>query len=223
MYSFAQRPDTRVVDEPLYSHYLRVSGALHPGRDEVLAAVNTDGKAVMRELLSGEDIDILFMKQMAHHLVDLDTAFLAQTTNVFLIRDPQQMLPSLTKQLPHAGLVDTGLKTQCDLYESLTDAGQKPVVVESRRLLLDPEGILRRLCALLDIEFYPSMLRWPAGPIAEDGIWARHWYENVHRSTEFAPYVEKQHFPPALQDLLDECRPYFDRLNAHAISAANNA
>ena len=24
MYSFAQRPDTRVVDEPLYAHYLRV-------------------------------------------------------------------------------------------------------------------------------------------------------------------------------------------------------
>ena len=30
MYSFAQRPDTRVVDEPLYAQYLRVSGALHP-------------------------------------------------------------------------------------------------------------------------------------------------------------------------------------------------
>ena len=34
MYSFAQRPDTRVVDEPLYGHYLRVSGAEHPGDQE---------------------------------------------------------------------------------------------------------------------------------------------------------------------------------------------
>ncbi len=27
MYSFAQRADTRVVDDPRYAHYLRVSGA----------------------------------------------------------------------------------------------------------------------------------------------------------------------------------------------------
>ncbi len=32
MYSFAQRDDTRVVDEPLYGHYLRVSDAAHPAR-----------------------------------------------------------------------------------------------------------------------------------------------------------------------------------------------
>ncbi|MGD8481270.1 MAG: sulfotransferase family protein, partial [Gammaproteobacteria bacterium] len=33
MYSFAQRPDTRVLDEPLYGHYLKSSGARHPGRE----------------------------------------------------------------------------------------------------------------------------------------------------------------------------------------------
>ncbi|RMF66572.1 MAG: sulfotransferase family protein, partial [Calditrichaeota bacterium] len=35
MYSFAQREDTRVVDEPLYGYYLKLSGADHPGREEV--------------------------------------------------------------------------------------------------------------------------------------------------------------------------------------------
>ena len=49
MYSFAQRSDTLVVDEPLYGHFLRVTGTIHPGRDEVLATVNCDGDAVMRE------------------------------------------------------------------------------------------------------------------------------------------------------------------------------
>ena len=33
MYAFAQRPDTAVVDEPLYAHYLRVSGADHPRQE----------------------------------------------------------------------------------------------------------------------------------------------------------------------------------------------
>jgi hypothetical protein len=35
MYSFAQRSDTRAIDEPLYAHYLRVSGAEHPGKEMV--------------------------------------------------------------------------------------------------------------------------------------------------------------------------------------------
>ena len=32
MYAFRQRPDTRVVDEPLYASYLLSSGAAHPAR-----------------------------------------------------------------------------------------------------------------------------------------------------------------------------------------------
>ena len=105
MYSFAQRADVRVVDEPLYGHYLRISGAEHPGREEVMAQVNCDGNAVMYELLSepqGGRSTRLFLKHMAHHLIDLDLAFLSQTCNVLLIRDPREMLPSLTVQLPQA-------------------------------------------------------------------------------------------------------------------------
>ncbi len=99
MYSFAQRPDTCVVDEPLYGHFLRVTGALHPGREEVMASVNCDGNKVMRELLthSSANTDLLFMKQMAHHLVAINKSFLSDTENIFLIRDPKYMLPSLSR------------------------------------------------------------------------------------------------------------------------------
>ncbi len=31
--SFGSRPDTFVSDEPLYAHYLKVTGIAHPGRD----------------------------------------------------------------------------------------------------------------------------------------------------------------------------------------------
>jgi hypothetical protein len=50
MYSFAQRKDTQILDEPLYGHYLRVSGAEHPGREEIMAAMNCNGDEVMAEL-----------------------------------------------------------------------------------------------------------------------------------------------------------------------------
>lgn len=118
MYSFAQRSGTIVVDEPLYGHYLKVSGAEHPGRDDVMADIDGDGDAVMRDLMANDPPpgrDLTFIKQMAHHLVEMDRAFLAKTENVFLIRDPRQKLPSLTIQLPDASLADTGLATQWQL------------------------------------------------------------------------------------------------------------
>ncbi|MDH4109317.1 MAG: sulfotransferase family protein [Gammaproteobacteria bacterium] len=225
MYSFAQRRDTRVVDEPLYGHYLRVSAAAHPGRDAVMESMNCDGDAVMARLLQSEAHDgrpVLFMKQMAHHLRDLDLAFLAAMDNVLLIRDPREMLPSLTVQLPCARLEDTGLALQSWLLARLHELGQEPSVLDSRELLLDPEGVLRQLCSRLSMEFDERMLRWEPGPRPEDGIWADHWYQSVHRSTGFAPYRRKEGFPARLEPLLAECRPHYENLYAHALRAREN-
>jgi hypothetical protein len=222
MYGFAQRGDTCVVDEPLYGHFLRVSGTLHPGREEVLAAVNCDGDTVMRELLAAEGEpgrDVLFMKQMAHHLVDVDRSFIHKTENIFLVRDPRQMLPSLTIQMPHAKLSDTGLETQWHLYCDLLGQGQQPAILDSRELLLDPGAVLQKLCAHLEIPYTDDMLSWPAGPRPEDGIWAPHWYHALHKSTGFSAYVEKKDFPQELEPLLAECKPWYDHLYEHAIRA----
>jgi len=43
MRSFGNRPDTDVVDEPLYGHYLASTGVDHPGREEILASMPTTG------------------------------------------------------------------------------------------------------------------------------------------------------------------------------------
>ncbi|MDX1507177.1 MAG: hypothetical protein R3358_02775, partial [Woeseiaceae bacterium] len=73
------------------------------------------------------------------------------------------------------------------------------------------------LCGHVGLPFCDSMLRWEAGPRREDGVWAPHWYHAVHRSTGFAPYRAKRGFPSELQALLDECKPWYDQLYAHAI------
>ncbi len=224
MYSFAERPDIRVVDEPLYGHYLLASGADHPARDVIMQSMSCDGDAVMREFIERQRQQPtvrLFLKHMAHHLVDLDLGFLRETSNIFLIRDPREMLPSLTIQLPRATLRDTGLKRQWELFEDLSSAGQRPVILDSRELLLDPPGILSRLCEHLGLVYDPCMLSWPAGPRAEDGVWAPHWYHAVHRSTGFATYRPKQGFPERLLPLLDECKPWYDRLFANALTRSN--
>ncbi len=225
MYSFAQHDAVAVVDEPLYGHYLRVSGADHPGRQEILRTMNCDGDAVMRELLlrqAGNPQPRLFIKHMAHHLVELDLGFLAETCNIFLVRDPKEMLPSLVVQLPHAALADTGLQQQWELYEDLVASGQNPVILDSRELLLDPPGVLRQLCEHIGLPFTDAMLSWEPGARPEDGVWAPHWYHAVHKSTGFAPYTPKTGFPDRLLPLLEVCSPWYEKLYEHALRASFN-
>lgn len=222
MYSFAQHPNVTVVDEPLYGHYLRVSGADHPGRKEIVESMNCDGDSVMRELLEAQarsPSPRLFMKHMAHHLVRLDDAFLYRTQNIFLIRQPREMLPSLTIQLPHAELSDTGLRQQWQLFEALSAAGSNPAVLDSRELLLNPRRVIQKLCEAVGLTFNEQMLHWPAGAKPQDGIWAKHWYHAVHQSTGFSRYQAKTDFPTHLETLLAECLPWYERLYAHAIRA----
>lgn len=223
MYSFRQRADTEVVDEPLYGHYLKTSGKKHPGREAVLAAMDTDGARVVRdELLAPcRAASVRFFKNMAHHLRGLPGwDFLDGLTNVLLTRDPCEMLPSLAEQLPQPSLQDTGLEEQVAVLEREQAAGRAPLVLDAREVLRDPEGVLRQICDRLALSFEPSMLQWPAGPVPEDGVWAEHWYGSVHRSTGFRPYEPKTDpFPERLRPLLRECAPLYDRLRAHALEA----
>ena len=221
MYAFRQRPDALVVDEPLYGHYLAVTGANHPGDDEVMAAMDTNGERVVREVLLWPcERPVHFFKNMAHHLTGLDRGFLGDITNVLLTRDPAEMLPSLARQLPEPTLRDTGLLQQAEILDHVLRHGGDPVVLDARELLLDPGGVLKQMCERLGIPFYEAMLRWPAGPKPEDGVWARHWYANVHASTGFSAYRPKSDaFPEKLVPLLDECRPLYERLKRYAIPA----
>ena len=221
MYSFRQRTDTVVVDEPLYGHYLRTSDADHPGAREVLNDMDDDGERVVRETILGPcRRRVHFFKNMAHHLPGLDQGFLDGVTNVLLIRDPTEMLPSLAKQLPSPIMRDTGLREQAVILDSVLARGEQPLVLDARELLLDPSGVLARACVRLGIPFEESMLSWPAGPKPEDGVWAQHWYHNVHASTGFSPYRPyTEPFPDRLKPLLQECLPIYERLQEYAIRA----
>ena len=219
MYSFRGRSDTVVVDEPLYGYYLSLTDAPHPGKNEVLAHMETDGERVVQSVLLGSyDKPVVMFKNMAHHLPGLDPAFLAELHNVLLVRDPAEMLPSLAQELPEPTLRDTGLQEQVELLEEILASDKTPVVIEAKRLLQDPERILRELCRALELPFEPAMLAWPTGPKPEDGVWAKYWYKNVHASSAFSPYTPKTApFPELLKPLLEVCTPLYDRLQRYAL------
>ena len=218
MYSFAQRDDTSVFDEPLYAHYLKVSGAKHPGREEVLNALDNDGDKVVQEVILRESNKILFHKLMTHFLIDIDTEFLSIVNNIIFIRDPKEIIVSYSKVIPNPTMEDIGIKKQYELYLDLKKRGKDPIILDSKHLLQDPELSLKKICALLEIPFDKKMLKWKKGARVEDGIWASYWYENIHNSTGFFPYTtQKIRLTKSNEKLVKECLPYYEFLTAQSI------
>ena len=222
MRAWETRPDTVVVDEPLYAHYLQQTGREHPGRDEIIDAYDTDWRRVVERLTGPvpDEASIFYQKHMAHHLLrEMETDWVLDLRNAFLLREPSAMLTSLMEVLPTPTLADTGLKQQWRLFETLRDAtGTPPPVLTARDVLVDPEATLRALCGALGVSFRDTMLTWAPGPRESDGLWAEYWYDTVEQSTGFQPYEPKEATVPArLQDLLEECHPYYDHLHEHRL------
>lgn len=223
MYSFAQRNDCAVFDEPLYAHYLSKTPAkaYHPGSEQVIAEMENDGEKVVHDLILRFDAKpVAFFKHMTHHLHSLNLDFLDQTINVLLTRDPEEMLPSFAVGIDNLKLHDVGYKLHIELLDYLKSRGQNPPVLDSKQILLNPKKVLHELCERIGIDFQESMLHWEAGARPEDGSWAKYWYKSVHKSTGFGKYVQKtEPFPDSLKPLLAECKPYYEQLSKLAIQA----
>jgi hypothetical protein len=64
------------------------------------------------------------------------------------------------------------------------------------------------------------MLSWKPGPRLEDGIWAKHWYANVHQSTGFQQQpTSTRPLADFLRPLYEESLPLYDTMFQYAIKA----
>jgi ribosomal protein L9 len=221
MYSFAQRNDTVVVDEPYYGFYLAQTKLAHPGSEEVIATMECDAEKITKDLLEKKsDKEIFFIKNMAHHLLDIDLSFAFRMKNIFLIRDPKQIITSYHAVRSNPTLDDIGIKKQLEIYNFLLRNKNTPLVLDSNEVLTNPEVVLSKLCIALGIPFDEKMLSWKAGARAEDGSWAKYWYSNVHQSTGFEKQkTSDREIPSHLVSVYKEALPYYNQLNQHSIKA----
>ncbi len=222
--SWGNRADTAVWDEPLYAHYLTRRTPDHPGIDEVVAAHETDWRKVVERMLGPvpDDRPIFYQKHMAHHMLPhIDDSWLAQLSSAFLIRDPAEVLLSMSKTMQTVTLQDTGFPDQIRLFERVRDlTGAIPPVIDARDIGTDAEGTLRALCDALSVPFDAAMLSWPPGPRPTDGVWGRYWYAGVNASTGFRPWIARsESLPDRVRPLLDELTGPYEALRRHRLVA----
>ena len=221
MYSFAQRDDTIVFDEPLYAHYLSSTGIHHPGKEEILQAQDNNAENVIRDIiLVDHNKPIAFFKQMTHHLENISFDFLAHTKNILFIRNPKQIIASYALVREDVTMQDVGIKKQWWLYNYLTKKNLSCIVLDSNEILKSPQNVLQQLCDVLQISFTEKMLHWSAGSKPYDGIWAKFWYDNVHRSTGFEKQkTSERDLPQYLEPLYEESKVYYQQLYPYSIKA----
>jgi len=224
MYAFGNRADFAAVDEPFYAAYLARTGKPHPMAADVMVSQPQDPEAVIRALtgpVPGGKPHV-WQKHMAQHMLPgIPRGWIAGMTNVFLIRHPARVVASFARGYEQTGLEDIGILQQAELFDALAAAGAPPVVVESADIRAEPEGTLRALCHAIGLDWDPAVLSWPAGPRAEDGVWAPVWYGSVHASTGFAgaegplPEVEDA----SGRAVIEAALPIYERLHALRLRA----
>lgn len=216
MYAFGNRPDFAIWDEPFYAPYLAKTGADHPMAAEIIATHEADPMVVAQRCLDTvpNQKPHFYMKHMPHHMIDgVPRDWIGQCVNIHLIRHPARVIASYGAKRETVTADDIGFRQQADLFDQI--GGH---VIDSSDIRQDPENMLKKLCAAIGLPFDAAMLSWPVGPRKDDGIWAAHWYNAVHKSTGFAG----QEGPlPDLSGrdsvLLENALPYYEKLAAHKI------
>ena len=218
MRSFENRPDTAVVDEPLYAYYLAKTGVKHPMNDQILASQSNDWQQVVKEITGpiADGKTVFYQKHMTHHLLsEIDRGWLKSCYNAFLIRDPRAIIASYAVKRSEVTLDDIGIVQEAEIFDYICDlTGEAPPVLEANDVLANPKSVLGQLCQRADIPFSTAMLQWPKGGRDSDGIWAEHWYHSVEESTGFGapnPATDKLQ-NPELEKLAELSLPAYERM-----------
>ena len=189
MYSFGNRDDFEIIDEPFYANYLIETGLDHPMRKEIILSQPENVTTVINNLTKDRSNmgKNLYQKHMTHHMVNsVPRDWFNQVKHVFLLRLPVRVISSFSKKYKNVSADDIGFKKQVELFSEILKRGLDPIVVNSEDIRKEPEETLTKLCERLNLRFQKSMLSWQMGGNKQDGVWASHWYESAHKSTGFS-------------------------------------
>ncbi len=216
------RADTFVIDEPFYPVWAKKTDCQYLGAKETVENCETDYNKVTEKLLMDfpNDKSIYYQKHMAKHMMPSDNLnWTSQTVNCFLIREPREMIGSWLKVDPrHESrlvMADFAYPRMLALYKELEQGnGERPLVLCYKDILMNPEGVLKKWCQYLRVEYMSSMLSWEPG--RRDGELSSNvnFYRDLEMSTGFREYEKRDyHIPESVHGILRECEIVYNELH----------
>ena len=218
MRSWSSRDDTFVSDEPFYGYYLKEKKLKHPMYKEIIKHYPITYGDVVKQINMEvpNSRKIWYQKHMSHHIINLDDiSWIKKFENCILIRHPRYVINSYIKknELYHAD--ELGYPQQYRIIKFLKNINKKFFVIESSELLDNPEKILSKWCNKINITFDKSMLKWEKGNHPNDGIWWKHWYDNVINTDKFSRNITKDiSIQKKYEIIYKECMFFYDKILA---------
>jgi len=216
MRSWSSRKDSFVSDEPFYAYYLKERQLKHPMYKEIIDYYPDKYDDVVRNITSEipNGKKHWYQKHMAHHLIDLNNIdWIRNLENCILIRHPKDVIKSYVKKNTLNNVNELGYPQQYKIIKYLDSIDKKFIVIDSNILLNNPKKILSQWCSSINLEFDTSMLRWEKGNHAQDGIWWKHWYDNVITTTHFQRFSSNEdQLNQKYQSIYDEALDYYNKL-----------
>ena len=216
MRSWSSRKDTFVSDEPFYAYYLKELCLKHPMYKEIINHYPNIYNEIVKDLSSEipNNKKVWYQKHMAHHLIDFNKInWIKSFENCFLIRHPKDVIKSYVKKNILNNVDELGYPQQYKIVKYLKNIGKKFVVIDSDILLNNPKKILSQWCNSVDLDFDISMLEWDKGNHPQDGIWWKHWYDNVINTTHFQKFSKDENELDAkYQSIYNEALDYYNKL-----------
>lgn len=216
MRSWSSRNDSFVSDEPFYAYYLKELQLKHPMYKEIIDYYPYKYDDVVRylnsEIPNGKKH--WYQKHMAHHLIDLNNInWIENFENCILIRHPKDVINSYIKKNTLNHIDELGYPQQYKIIRYLDSINKKFIVIDSNILLNNPKKILSQWCRSIDLKFDISMLQWKKGNHPQDGIWWKHWYNNVITTTHFQKSSSNEdRLNQKYQSIYDEALDYYNKL-----------
>ncbi len=217
-----ERGDLHVLHEP-FSHLYY----LHEKRGTAQAVTELPAETAEYDMIrknmfqAAADQDV-FLKDMAYHCLDhviSDDFFLEKIHHTFLIRNPKQAIESHYAMNPEVTSEEIGYEQLLTLFEKIKILqATTPLVIDADALKKNTEGVMRRYCANVGLEFMPDSLTWEPGQKKEWKTWAP-WHKAAaessgiqQKSRAYEVTIENN---AHLRELYDHHLPFYEQMKAY--------
>lgn len=129
----------------------------------------------------------------------------SNVTHVFLIRSPEESVPSWARLGRRADIgvgcfsrQELGIRQSATLYKYLeTNLETPPLIIDTDDIFGHSEAIVRKLCELMNVDFQQCMLQWPDNPAVTE-LFSKWEGRPVCTLLKFVLIANLSHFPDRL-------------------------
>ena len=145
-------------------------------------------RKVVQDILARTEEGTVFVKDMAYHASPcLDSEFVRNFQNTFILRHPGLTLPSLKRLMPDFTPEEAGFAAQLRLMNLALEASDDElIVVDAEELRRSPAAVIEDYCRRVDLPHRPESLTWESGLLSDWRRWEE-WHGDVAASTEITP------------------------------------